>query len=93
MALVDLLNQDLEDPSITQKRRIEANVVAMQRMGTRLDIVRSMNQVTDLMATEVTEYLGANIDMIRYERDLISDKLIERAAARKAEAEAAAATE
>ena len=93
MALVDLLNQDLEDPSITQKRRIEANVVAMQRMGTRLDIVRSMNQVTDLMATEVTEYLGANIDMIRYERDLISDKLIERASARKAEAEAAAATE
>ena len=93
MALVDLLNQDLEDPSITQKRRIEANVVAMQRMGTRLDIVRSMNKVTDLMATEVTEYLGANIDMIRYERDLISDKLIERAAARKAAAAEAAATE
>jgi len=90
MALVDLLNQDLEDPAITQRRRIEANVLALQRMGTRLDIVRSMNKITDLMADEVTEYLGANIDMIRYERSLIQDKLIEATEARKAASEAEA---
>lgn len=78
MALIDLLNQDLESPEVTRLRRIEANIVRFQRMDPiSLKIDRRLSEITDALYAEGLEHVLAGLDRIKVERGEIQKVLSE----------------
>ena len=78
MALVDLLNQDLESPEITRLRRIEGNIDRFQRMDQiSLKIDRRISEITDAQYKEALQHVLAGLDRIKVERGEIQKILSE----------------
>ena len=78
MAFVDLINQDLEDPEITRRRRLETD---LQRFGRKdpvsLLIELKLNPIAAAQHEACLEYVLQDVDRIRTERTLLQEILIQ----------------